>query len=83
MTCHIPKPGDLIVALKPMNAWASDSEQRPSPGSVRADDVCCVIGSRTVGKRHRLFVMVGDKFYVFSCKTENVRHNWKIVDVTT
>lgn len=72
----LPKPGDLIIAKKPMKAWVNDRERGYDGFCVEPGTQALVVQVWLEGRQFRMRVLVKDHLVLFSHALHCVALNW-------
>jgi hypothetical protein len=76
-----PLPGDMVYAVHRMRAWESDHERGADGIWVEPGQYALILQLWKVGRgRSRMRVLTGDRIVVFSCYTQDLPRNWRVVN---
>lgn len=74
-----PRPGDLMVALKPMGAWRDEFSRKPFAFTVDPGDTVTVVNAWRSGRQVKARVLFGGQIAIFSCASKNMHRNWQLI----
>jgi len=73
-----PAVGDLIVALQPMRAWASDDRRGTEGRIIEEGQQAIILATWDVGNQRRIRACHDGDVLLFSCPNHVLSRNWLI-----